>query len=1034
MPSLARAQSAALIIDNNFITHPSRSVSERNGLDDVAVSAIQLNARQQPGRHAGGLDAIPPLTRPLSRLRNDTPALITARPVSYSSNAYNAAVRLLATRGFEHGRLQRAIDILSPHGDISSSITQTEQPVATSSICAWLDDSSGAAKDDDDLSVAALQNRYSEIIVARAMDHLRLESSFVFRDSFRECMEDDLAASKLALVRALRSSADPSAAVPSPFPPEQDDMSQPLMSKKSNATEELVLSGCRTFSRGETGTLDHSRPLNQRDVTSLTNFPIWNGQSPSFASSPLQTATPNPRSVITTAPEISYLEVFRDVIFGDDSPSTVALRLLEHAREKADHQHFLTCLSILRQLSESAASQFQASEDSRAPASGKSCVTPFPMPSQDDFISVSRSALEDLFAFCIGTVPLDRAHRSPSAVRVGVHNYVESLSRAGALQNTGEFRENPKPAIYVDDQPFWPQFYFCLRCGSPAAALELCNIAHAEIDGEGSHFRYFLDEFITSTRQHKNGDGQNAIPLEGDDADIVFRAPGSLINVSTHDALVEEYNEFAYYSNDPYRRASYVLLARLELYSASSPNSSLHGVVRHSSSNSGFPGLSAQATQTTATGCTSLKLRDEDHGILFDSVENYFWLRLWLCRMKCEEDLVTNFSGSNFVNLSHIQDDVVTSGDSYFNPGGGSPLMFSFLLFITGMPWQAIEFLASRQCPRMSAYAAYLALPLHALRWCPSEKAFASILWSYTIHFATDFPSDAALCMFSLRDREVMLTCLERLILESGNYVAWLGDGHDEGGALEDIARQLHPVERTSSASDSRLSSSAQNESGENLVDVIVAFKRRVAAILANDLDRATLSGLLDVGTVTSQLYAISGDYEGYQQSALSNLSRLVSSSENLALRSEARAVAEKALGSAQTSMSDARRRSFEVLLLMFDFYDGYWGNDLEDSWRKLEAMNVLPLEKELVREFDASYRQSAKVFEDVVLDRLPDLMRAALDISERCICKSSSDRAVTGSGPRPSQVAVLITCAGLMGLSETEINARLVRLELLLA
>jgi hypothetical protein len=196
-------------------------------------------------------------------------------------------------------------------------------------------------------------------------------------------------------------------------------------------------------------------------------------------------------------------------------------------------------------------------------------------------------------------------------------------------------------------------------------------------------------------------------------------------------------------------------------------------------------------------------------------------------------------------------------------------------------------------------------------------------------------------------------------------------------------------------------------------------------------------------GPVASLLYAICGDKRGEYLASLRNLARRVASHDNNVLRDEAiktaRGIVDSALahrGSHDMSDNDVLVKlqpSFELLLKMADFFDAHWGGRWQEAWGLLSAMGALPLKKEDISSTQAAYAQPG-VYDASVLGLIPELLRASLEIAEGALCGSTHRSDAHAGGPTVEHVMALITFAGLMGLAETELNARLVRLELLLA
>lgn len=1055
-------------------------------LDDVCAAAARISARQRQECGGGGgaaLDAIPPLSRPLAQLRRDTRAAAAAHAAPPPDAVHARAMRLLAAApAFKPERLRRAVD------DFAALAGADGRPADPGHAAPWLDGDVVARR--EFLSVGELQARHRDAIVAHAADHLRLDSSLAFRNSFRDAMVRDLAAAKLPLVALLRGVVDPAAAIPSPFvsmdhtpdptPPPTAAVArlpapmtvQVPLPGSAPSQDFPPLSGGRPPRSGGGGrsSATHAASASRVGASGAKYTPSgasarFSRGSPSPARS--RPGTPNPKSVATADPDSEFVSTVRSWLFGAEAGSGLATRLLEQARERSDHPHFISCMSILAELCK--VSESAAAEQPNLPPGER--VVPH------DLVCASRSGLESFFAACIGDIPLDVDSRLSAEVREGVRAYVEQLVQSGGIKSTpAQHTDTSQPALLVDGLPFWAQFYFCLRCGSPNAARQLADEIYGDL--KDSHFRFFLHRFV---RYHKRDDEDDADCVKTD-AFLSRNVPGSLTDIHHLEVLASEYQSTAYQSSDPYQRASYVLLARLDL--APPPdvgNGGVSGGGTSGGSGGGGTGGGAGGIHgrdhkmsdghhgsggSDLNKRISLQLRSEDYEVLFDSMEDYFWLRLWLCRTEREADAMQHVgSKAAFVSLEQIQDEVRGYGHGYFDADGRNPLLYAFVLVSAGLPWQAVEYLASQQSPVLSAYAAYLAFPMYAMGWAPSETAFASVMWAYTLHFSCDYPLDATLCMFTVKDRSLLRTCMHRLVVDTGKFVELLGDGKEKTGAFKDVAGEIRtaatgkrrpidgieiPPESEDNNAISRDGEYAAGGDGDDFVAFIESVKQDIASSLAEEFSAVGASGSSGSdGAVGALMYAVCGNTEKEREVIVCNLASYIPVQEDYALREAAIKTTRDMLAAAVekndsgNAMPDTLRRSIVVLLEMAAFFDDFWDGQLEEAWGRLVGMGVLPLDKSEIRERQVQFASSSGYYVPAVAALLPAVMRTALEIAESCLSGEDSGGGrrytprgyASGVGPHPAQVIALSTFAGIMRLAErTEMNARLVRLELLMS
>jgi hypothetical protein len=274
-----------------------------------------------------------------------------------------------------------------------------------------------------------------------------------------------------------------------------------------------------------------------------------------------------------------------------------------------------------------------------------------------------------------------------------------------------------------------------------------------------------------------------------------------------------------------------------------------------------------------------------------------------------------------------------------------------------------------------------------------------------------------------------------------------LGDGKGEVGTIEVIASEISDMESARGRlRENREVPHYHSTRDGSLLASILEFKRDIASRLAAEYADCARDGKqVDSGSTAALFFAICGDKRAELFACLWNLAQRVASSENDVLRGDAVQAARRLLDTdgsleiVQDELSSEKlKASFEVLLKMAEFFDVFWSGQSEEAWSRLVAMEALPMKQSEIRDRQASFSQSGR-FDACVVGLLPDVLRAALEIAEVVLCgggpaHGSTRRKTNSSGPSVDQVMTLITFAGLMGLAETELNARLVRLELLLA
>lgn len=959
-----------------FCARSRASVSRPRGTLGPGVDRDALSGKPAHGRDraqqpsASSVDAFPPLRRPLAQLAHETPTQDTDSADAADLHRQAAAERLLASRGFLSVRLRRAMDDVHELAQRNGAFRLVDN-----------------RKAHEALSGNALHERYRETIVEHASHHLRIDANTRFRRSVQDSLQSNLREVRESLLDELRAHMDPAKAIPKPFTYVED----------TNDT---------ASARGA-----------KRPMTS----PERSASRVRVAPSPMKPGTPNTQNVVAVDPDFGYLYVVRDYLTRTDPPDMLAARLFECAAERAEHPHFLQAMSALARRCTLCSTSDEDSEDSVR------------VPSSREVVLTALEVLEDAFAEMIGSVPVNRADRSASAVRAGVEKYVGDLVRMGSLR-PAEFDSSPR----TEDGyalPIWPQVYYCLRCGSPEAALEIVEICSDHSEVAGLYYSSYLRAFIE----------RRARAYTGADADHDELARDAAAN----DDMAAEYWDSVDQSHDVYFRACYVLLARSEHSSWQAFNNAQHGGNRSvpyaASASRGSPVLVSPDSARIAgldgapRGTEHIQLRDEDHDALFGSVEDFMWLRLWQClsNMNTADEHTANVHPT--MPLEQLQTEVLSWGPRHFDPSGQAPMLYAFVLVLVGLAWNAVEYLAVKQNVVCPAYAAYLALPQYAVSWQPSDTQCASVLWGHIIHFAADFPVDAALLLFAIRDMDVLSACLERLVRDAGHHKLLLGDGAENEGMLQRIADELE--------NSSHLESGPQTV-GRDLGEQIRSAREGLAGRMAEELLTSWRTEKRSVsGSLVAMLFRVAGNASQEHHAVLMYACEQAMAQPETPARQEARELATELLdrlrgaeeaeeAPADDWPGDKLQRSLTLALQAMTFFDQFRAGRNADAWASLLELGVIPVDTRDIPSRQHAFSEASEVLFPCVGELLPDVLRASLELVEAGL---SPDRATVEWDPQvprplPSQALAIATFAGVMGFGETELNARLVQLELLLA
>ncbi|CDF34186.1 unnamed protein product [Chondrus crispus] len=490
--------------------------------------------------------------------------------------------------------------------------------------------------------------------------------------------------------------------------------------------------------------------------------------------------------------------------------------------------------------------------------------------------------------------------------------------------------------------------------------------------------------------------------------------PGMLCTEAAHESLARLYAEEAWLSNDPYLRASIALLMRLEILH--SYDDVLEGTEGRMSSHS--PGPTDQAH--------SLALPDEDIAGLLASVEDYLWFRLWLCRPPLEQEATLGqwTSNSDFVNLTEIQENMRVCGSKHFDPEGKQPLVYAFVLVCCGLHEEAVSYLTSHANEHLMHAAVHIAIVLYQLRWIDDDMAFHAILARYISNFSRLFPTEAALYLMTLRDRDRLRQSLKELILETGEYeLLTKGDGDGELlGALGKLPPRGKELPSGLTAADI-----------ENI---------RVDTAHVGALEAAQRGEF----AIAADLYKLSGELAESADMTMRNLAEVVDK-QSSSRRAPAIAEAQKVLQS--SCASNIVATSIAALLKTSEFFEEYWKGRYQSAWDALRHTGVVPIAAADIANCRWDLAGSQAKFDHCLQENTLQVLQLALNIAEVALEQNevqhldspprrgdNRPHEIRGNPPLPyrSEMKALCMFAGCIQISDAVTSEKLIRIEMLLS
>lgn len=697
------------------------------------------------------------------------------------------------------------------------------------------------------------------------------------------------------------------------------------------------------------------------------------------------TPSATPSLHISPTPVHAYVDTISAIALHGDAPSAPS-SMHEAAASVSDVPHFVEALAILSSVSRHA--------------------NPANQPLSDFAVWGARVVLEDSFGEQIPGLPPKPRLAAPTVVLQKITDFVrDKIPRSMGV--------------------FWPSIFLCLRIGHVQAAVEAVAGVDSSRVGFAKHVGYFRSFLkgreIVRKKFLKDHDQRVSSEITSERRDDLCMpiSPGCLCSEEEYQALALDYREDAWKSENPYMKACYVLLARLELLS----EYQLPGNVLASQEES-LPYPRQPKDQRY-----SLAFTDDDMSVVFGSIEDFMWMRLWLCRTPSESELQFSPSTISYVSHKQLQEEVVSCGSHHFDPSGSQPLLYAFILVSVGLYDDAVAYLASHPNDSWMHYGIHLAIVLYHLNWIEREDHFHSILMKYVSMFSRLNPAAAALYLANLKDRQLLKEYLKELVVTTGEYTSLLGRSDvemSEKGILEELI-DTATVPLLSGFSKADL----------NDVRVEAATHGAQEAVLKKEFAAA------------AQMYKLAGKtneaLEMITTSLAEEVDKLSSSQRPLAVAEAKNALR---LVESRTSLhpSEETITSLRELVKISKVFEEYWTGRYGSAWASLREVNVLPMSPERISNCRRKFTHGGDGFSSYLYSCTTELLKVALHIAEYALETGSvvnpdcehRENVQLASGVQPkmpeyAEIKSLCIFAGMLGDFDSIVSERLVRIELLL-
>lgn len=565
-----------------------------------------------------------------------------------------------------------------------------------------------------------------------------------------------------------------------------------------------------------------------------------------------------------------------------------------------------------------------------------------------------------------------------------------------------------------DGMPIWAFIYYLLRAGFETDALQLIDdaLANGCTSVQLSLFADVLRAYIDNDRN----------------------IPDDVLHT-----LVQEYGVSVKRGSDPYMRAVFVIVARLD----------------------------------PAAG-DKIALLDSDYSLLFYSVEDYLWLRLSVARVDGVDQTLPAALAAYTLSVPDIGSEMIRFGPSHFNPQGESPAFYALVLLLSAQFKEAVTYLDEKARNITDAIHIAFVLYHYGLIIDHSDDSvdggvntekdpvvaqlqvdYAGLVWKYASRMCATDPCAAATYVFSVDDTVMRNQLTKKLILRaSGSQQcdALLGR-HGDGGVLAQLWVRKTGVDAL------RVGDSNSRETPGMVASGHDSWK----TVVVQAGDEAERKGERDTAL---QLYEIAGVHDKMMQIHLARVSAEVcnintSLSLNNAfhqhqqqnrqmIMSDARAFLQqlRASGGGVEDVGERSVRCLHILLNMGHMFELKAEQRFTEALQVLENdINLLPTDDAAVISKSAELSYTSKsanlvggggIWCDAVIDRVPDLIVAAMEVIAAVLTGAGirRDGEELGNEERlrlRKWARCIVNLAGMMRNVSADMSARLVNLEVVI-
>lgn len=707
-----------------------------------------------------------------------------------------------------------------------------------------------------------------------------------------------------------------------------------------------------------------------------------------------------------------YVNAVRDIVlFGEANSAHIVM--LEAAEGLTDHVNFTDMLTVIVIIARNTVTE---------------------TPTVDMSVWCARVVLEEQLADIIEGLPTKAWLMAPTALVPVIADYVRDQWRVGRLYDVLD-----RPAVGfegghahdVEEVPLWPQVYYCMRVGNVPGALLVLQSADPEQHPEAVKVLPYLRRFWNG-RHHaickfqlarrRDAEERGAMAEEEDAfPEGTPMTPGYLVAESDYVALEKFYKEVVWNAGDAYMKAVVVLILRLEVLPSYGPVAEVRGDL---SSTGGFAQYPAANKHQK---CSPAMPENGYQSVFWSSLEEYMWYRLWVCRTPIESEAMSLLSGFSFVTFEEIQGNILSVGSTYLDWDGVQPLLYVFVLVCCGFYEEAISYLTTQVDELFMHYGVHLAIALYHLGWTKDESKFHTTLMRYVSKFSRLYPVEAATYLLTIRDRQVLDKLLRELVQSTGEYETLLGSAR--GGTVSH-GKIAEMVESATAPLPSKLT-----------VDDWHVLRREIAEQAASE---ATTRGEF---AIAADLYELADKQVEKVEMVMIGLAEVVdmqSSPKRPLAVANARRVLEAIQSKGDLSITSIIPRSLEVLLKMATVFEEYWRWRYGTAWEAIRRAGVLPLNADDISSCQRDLSSPGDKYAPCVQRCAGQVLKVALVIAERALelgCVTSELEASAWEGldgqfrdPDRSEVKSLCVFTGLMRMTETQVNERLVRVEMLLS